>query len=75
MKKVTLMLVVVLCGCSSVPKVSAPHLQVLSRQQVVDAIKECRAAHLKPKIEDVNIETNLGTVNEPVSIQCIPFVE
>jgi hypothetical protein len=75
MKKLFLLSVVVLSACSVQQDVKTPKLQVLSRQQVVDAIKECREAHLKPKIEYVDVETNLGTVNMPVNIQCTPFTE
>jgi hypothetical protein len=47
----------------------------MTREQVISAINECRVAHLKPQVEFVYIESNLGTVNEPISVHCVPFTD
>jgi hypothetical protein len=69
-----LCLVVFLCGCSSGPQVKMPELKMLTREQVIDAVTECRDAHLKPRIQGVWVKTaNGGTVDVPVNVQCVPF--
>jgi hypothetical protein len=64
-----------LVACSSQPQIEKPKLKIMTREQVISAINECRVAHLKPQVEFVYLESNLGTVNEPISVHCVPFTE
>jgi hypothetical protein len=72
------MKVIVLCGlllslvgCSSVPKLEGfDKPKVLSRNEVIQASRDCVAAKMKPRVEYLPQKTDNGTLMLPVEVVC-----
>jgi starvation-inducible outer membrane lipoprotein len=63
-----------LTACSSNPKVAGfKGVEALSRQEIIQANKECINAKMRPNIQYVPQKTEFGALSVPVSVNCDPY--
>jgi uncharacterized lipoprotein YajG len=74
MKYLLMISVVLLTACGSNPKVAGfKEPELLSRQEIIQANKECINAKMRPNIQYVPQKTEFGTLSVPVLVNCDPY--
>ena len=74
MKITAMLLFLLLTACSAPPKVAGfDKPQLISRNEVIQANKDCINARMKPTIQYVPQKTEHGTIMLPISVNCEPY--
>lgn len=74
MKSFLLLPVVLLAACSAPPKLTGfEKPELISRNEVIQANKDCINAKMKPVIQYVPQKTEHGTIMLPISVNCEPY--
>ncbi len=74
MKITAMLLFLLLTACSAPPKVVGfEKPQLISRNEVIQANKDCINARMKPTIQYVPQKTEHGTIMLPISVNCEPY--
>ena len=69
-------LLLVLAGCTSVPKLSGYEgPQALATADVIKYNKDCTGAGMRPNVEYVVKRTDSGKVLVPINVHCEPYYE
>ena len=67
-------LLMLVTGCSSVPKLAEYEgPKALDRMDVIKGNKDCQDAGLKPNVEYVVQKTENGKVLVPINVHCEPY--
>lgn len=74
MKSLLLLPAVLLVACSAPPKLAGfEKPELISRNEVIQANKDCINAKMKPSIQYVPQKTEHGTIMLPISVNCEPY--
>ena len=74
MKLYSMLLLLFLAACSSPPKLAGfDKPELISRNEVIQANKDCINARMKPTIQYVPQKTEHGTIMLPISVNCEPY--
>jgi PBP1b-binding outer membrane lipoprotein LpoB len=64
-------------GCASNPSQPSKHYPKefseptsMHRTEVIQAVRQCISAKLKPNVEYLSVKTNQGVVTTPVNVHC-----
>jgi uncharacterized lipoprotein YajG len=74
MKISAMLLLLFLAACSAPPKLAGfEKPELISRNEVIQANKDCINAKMKPSIQYVPQKTEHGTIMLPIAVNCEPY--
>ena len=74
MKFTAVLFLLFLTACSSPPKLAGfDRPELISRNEVIQANKDCINARMKPIVQYVPQKTEHGTIMLPISVNCEPY--
>jgi hypothetical protein len=73
MKVLAMLLFLLLTACSTPKVVGFDKPQLISRNEIIQANKDCINARMKPTIQYVPQKTEHGTIMLPISVNCEPY--
>ena len=74
MKFLLLLPALLLVGCSAPPKLAGfERPELISRNEIIQANKDCINARMKPSIQYVPQKTEHGTIMLPIAVNCEPY--
>lgn len=74
MRAPAVLLFLLLTACSAPPKLSGfEKPELISRNEIIQANKDCINARMKPSIQYVPQKTEHGTIMLPISVNCEPY--
>lgn len=73
MKAPAVLLFLLLTACSAPKLAGFEKPELISRNEIIQANKDCINARMKPSIQYVPQKTEHGTIMLPISVNCEPY--
>jgi hypothetical protein len=73
MRAPAVLLFLLLTACSSPKLAGFEKPELISRNEIIQANKDCINARMKPSIQYVPQKTEHGTIMLPISVNCEPY--